>query len=232
MREILPAVRQTALFPPPWNSWPGALPWHTLAMLIGGDGSAEQRKNALDTTQQALDQVKTKNPDLRAFGHFALALAQHMNGDRDRAIEVLRDAQARVRPLALLERQLVEMLLVKYLNEKDDRTAAERVLRDGLKKLQVALPRGDPEIAAAQSRLAAVLVERKAFGGAEPLLLAARETLRTHPQAGSASLKRRLAEAQERLVQLYEAWKRPDEAATWRTKLEEARKREASPKSR
>jgi eukaryotic-like serine/threonine-protein kinase len=72
----------------------------------------------------------------------------------------------------------------------------------------------------AQSLLGAALLGQKKYGEAEPLLLAGyrgmREREAKFPQAG----KVRLTEALERLVQLYDAWEKKDEAAKWRKELQ------------
>jgi tetratricopeptide (TPR) repeat protein len=220
MHGILPLVRRAALHPDPP---PELLIWQAPALVMGGSGKAEDLQDALKAAQRALEGLQSANPDYRAQALVALAMAHQANGDRDRAIEVLRQAQALVRPVALWERRLIETSLVKHLKEKDDRAAAEKVLRDELNKLQTALPKGDPEIAAVQGKLAALLLERQAHGEAAPLLLAADEILKAHPQAGSPSLQRRRTEALEHLVQLYDAWGQVDAAAKWRGELEALR---------
>jgi len=61
---------------------------------------------------------------------------------------------------------------------------------------------------------------QKQYAAAELLLLQGYEP----PQAKDL----RLREALERLVQLYDAWGKPDKAAEWRKKLEEAAKAAAA----
>jgi hypothetical protein len=148
---------------------------------------------------------------------FVLALADQRGGGLDRAIASLRQAQTLVQPHDMFERRVVETFLVKYLNEKGDLAGAETVLRDGVNQRQTALPKGHPEIAAARVNLAAFLMSQKRYADAEPLLLAAHEGLKAHPQAAaSAALARRRADAAERLARLYEATGKPAEAAKWR----------------
>jgi hypothetical protein len=70
-----------------------------------------------------------------------------------------------------------------------------------------------------------VLLGQKKYADAEPLLLAGYQGMKqrekTIPPQGST----RIPEALERLVQLYEATGKQDEAAKWRKELE-ARKQE------
>jgi hypothetical protein len=59
-------------------------------------------------------------------------------------------------------------------------------------------------------------------GVAAPLLLAGYEGLRQRQDRLPASAKGRLSEARDRLVQLYEAWGKPEQAQQWqaeRTRL-------------
>ena len=70
-----------------------------------------------------------------------------------------------------------------------------------------------------KSMLGEALVDQKKFAEAEPLLavgLRGHETTRRHdPAAGQTSSHKAL----ERLVKLYEAWGKHDEAMKWRKKL-------------
>src|SRR5262249_19045991 len=136
--------------------------------------------------------------------------------------DVLREALPQLRPLVkpnvgstLFMRRLMEADLVKCLTEKGDRTAVEAVLRGGLTVLQAGLPAGHPEIAVGPANLAAELSEQKRCADAEPLLLVAHESLKSHPQAAATGLMRHRADVAERLVKLYEAWGRPADAAKW-----------------
>jgi tetratricopeptide (TPR) repeat protein len=68
--------------------------------------------------------------------------------------------------------------------------------------------------AEARSRLGGCLSAQASYAEAEPLLLGAYETLR---RARGAPPRRR-AEAWERIVQMYEAWEKPEQAAAWRAR--------------
>jgi tetratricopeptide (TPR) repeat protein/tRNA A-37 threonylcarbamoyl transferase component Bud32 len=94
---------------------------------------------------------------------------------------------------------------------------AEHELREALKILDVRAPeiwvRYD-----ARSTLGGVLSDQGKFAEAELLLLPSYEELARDP----LTWPDRECDALQRIVRLYEAWGKPDEAATWRTKLEGA----------
>ena len=50
-----------------------------------------------------------------------------------------------------------------------------------------------------------------------------RETKTPGATAPGSPFRQRLTEALERLVQLYDAWEKPDQAAEWRKRLEAAK---------
>jgi hypothetical protein len=85
---------------------------------------------------------------------------------------------------------------------------AERAIRENK------LPHDDWRIASAQSLLGCSLANQKKFDEAEPLLI--------HGYEGIVESKKappeRLAEANDRLIKLYEAWDKPEQAAQWRAK--------------
>jgi tetratricopeptide (TPR) repeat protein len=72
----------------------------------------------------------------------------------------------------------------------------------------------------AQSLLGGTLVGQKKYTEAAPLLVAGYEGMKQREAQIQAQGKIRLIEALERLVQLYDAWDRPDAAAQWRKALE------------
>jgi hypothetical protein len=74
-----------------------------------------------------------------------------------------------------------------------------------------------------QSLLGGVLLGQKKYAEAEPLLLAGYEGMEARQSTIPPQANPRLTEALERLVQLYEALDKPDEAAKWRAELEAAK---------
>jgi eukaryotic-like serine/threonine-protein kinase len=75
---------------------------------------------------------------------------------------------------------------------------------------------------AAQSMLGEALNGQKKRAEAEPLLVQGYEGLRQRAAKIPKERRPRLAEAMERLVQFYDAWGKPDEAARWRRELNPA----------
>jgi serine/threonine protein kinase/tetratricopeptide (TPR) repeat protein len=74
-----------------------------------------------------------------------------------------------------------------------------------------------------QSVVGACLLGRQDYVAAEPLLRQGYEGMKQHAAKIPAHSKVHLTEALERLVQLYEAWDKKDEAAKWRKKLNDAK---------
>jgi non-specific serine/threonine protein kinase/serine/threonine-protein kinase len=70
-----------------------------------------------------------------------------------------------------------------------------------------------------RSMLGEALFGQKRFAEAESLLLQGYEGIKQREAKMSANAKVRLTEALERLVQLYDAWGKPAEAARWRNEL-------------
>jgi tetratricopeptide (TPR) repeat protein len=71
-----------------------------------------------------------------------------------------------------------------------------------------------------QSWLGEALLGQKKYAEAEPLLTAGYEGLKQREATIPLESMSRLPMALERLVLLYEAWGKPDEAAKWRHELE------------
>ena len=71
-----------------------------------------------------------------------------------------------------------------------------------------------------KSMLGAALLGQKKYADAEPLLLSGYEGMKEREAMIPPPGKVRLPEALERLVQLYDDWGKPDQAAEWRAKLD------------
>jgi tetratricopeptide (TPR) repeat protein len=84
---------------------------------------------------------------------------------------------------------------------------ADPVLRDSWRKFD------------AMSILGGVLVLRTNLDGAEPLLLSGNQGLQQRAEKLPAPARKFLHQALERLVQLYEAWGKPEQAAEWKNTL-------------
>jgi eukaryotic-like serine/threonine-protein kinase len=96
------------------------------------------------------------------------------------------------------------------------------MLRDCLAIREKKLP-GQWPTATAKSLLGDALLGQKKYAEAEPLLLAGYEGLKANAQHIPPQGKNNLPDAVARLVKLYDAWGKPDEAAKWKKVLEGAR---------
>jgi eukaryotic-like serine/threonine-protein kinase len=92
---------------------------------------------------------------------------------------------------------------------KGEHEAANSHLAEGVSILEEVHPENHQELAHNQSRLGAVLVAQGRYAEAEPLLLRSHRTLEVQLGAEHA----RAHQAALRVVELYEAWGRPEDAA-------------------
>jgi hypothetical protein len=104
--------------------------------------------------------------------------------------------------------------LGKVLLQQKKYGEAETSLREGI-DLRVQLKSDTWSTFEARSLLGAALVGQKKYADAEPLLLASYEGMKQRAAQIPAAAKVRLVEAAQRLVDLYEAWDRPEQAALW-----------------
>jgi tetratricopeptide (TPR) repeat protein len=73
----------------------------------------------------------------------------------------------------------------------------------------------------AESLLGDCLVGQKKCADAEPLLLKGYEGMKAREAKMSSPNRKRVAEAGDRIVALYEAWEKPEQAGAWRRRLGE-----------
>jgi eukaryotic-like serine/threonine-protein kinase len=92
---------------------------------------------------------------------------------------------------------------------------AEPIAREALAIFRKALPAGHMYTAEAESVLGGCLALSQHYGEAEPLLLGSYPLLKA--KTGDRSPETR--KALQRIVRLYEAWGKPDQAASYRTEL-------------
>jgi hypothetical protein len=71
----------------------------------------------------------------------------------------------------------------------------------------------------AQSQLGSALLGQKRYAESESLLVDGFEGLKAREKQIPPPDRHRIVESGERVIQLYEAWGRPEKAAEWRTKL-------------
>jgi hypothetical protein len=70
-----------------------------------------------------------------------------------------------------------------------------------------------------RSQLGGSLLGQGEFAQAEPLIVSGYEGLKARAGKIPATGRPRLAEAAERVVRLYEAWGKPEQAAAWKARL-------------
>jgi hypothetical protein len=119
-------------------------------------------------------------------------------------------------------------LLGLYLLQAERPAEAEALLREGLAIRE----KKEPDVWTTfntKSLLGAALLGQKKYADAEPLLLAGYEGMKQRQDKIPANSKVRLPEAIERLVRLYEALDKKDDAAKWRKELEASKAAQKQP---
>ena len=100
-------------------------------------------------------------------------------------------------------------------------TEAEPVLRDCLAIREKSQP-DDWSTFNTRSVLGGSLLGQKKYAEAEPLIVSGYEGLKAREAKIPPPGKPRLTEAAERVLKLYEAWGKKDDAAKWRARLAQA----------
>src|SRR5262249_45863285 len=93
----------------------------------------------------------------------------------------------------------------------------EPLLRECLEIRRKVLPKGHWLTADAESVIGACLFARGCYTDAELLLLSGYEHLKAAPQVPIEQLPK----AGDRLIRLYEAWGKPENAAEWRARRDQ-----------
>jgi hypothetical protein len=97
-------------------------------------------------------------------------------------------------------------------------SGAEPLLREALTIREKATP-DDWSRYDAMNLLGGTLLGQAKYAEAEPLLIEGYQGLKARAAKIPAPSKPRFQEAAERVVRLYEAWNKPDQAAAWKAKL-------------
>jgi tetratricopeptide (TPR) repeat protein len=197
---------------------------HTLGNLGLAYQAAGQSEKALSLFKQAADGLEKLEFNHEEAGLIVENLCDCLEkqGQTDRADVWRQKWLAAVKKkdgldstayVGVLEEQGENMLRV------ERHANAERILRECLAIRQ----RKQPEAWSTfyvQSLLGEALLGQKKYAVAEPVLIPAYEGLLAREgQIPPLYARHRIAEAGERIVQLYEAWGRAEKAAEWRTKL-------------
>jgi serine/threonine protein kinase/tetratricopeptide (TPR) repeat protein len=163
----------------------------------------------------------SRSSPIRSFELEHYAIFYHVQGDYARAEELLLEAIALSKKRFANRTQATTSALawlgLTYLKQKKF-VEAEPVLRESLAASQKEPDRWS--YFRAQSLLGGSLLGQAKYTEAGPLLVAGYEGLKQREATIPAGDKAHLTEALERLVQLYEATGKPDEAAKWRKELE------------
>lgn len=106
-------------------------------------------------------------------------------------------------------------ILGRALDRQDSIAAGGKWIREALALRKRSLPTGHFLVASSESILGEHLVRERRFPEAERLLLASEQALVTS-RGEAANI---VADARNRIVMLYDAWGKPEQAAGWRAKL-------------
>jgi hypothetical protein len=111
------------------------------------------------------------------------------------------------------------VLLKAYVQaEKPDK--ATELVQERVKDAREALPADSQELAAELIVIAKWAGEAKAYADAERLFLEGYQGLKRGESQNPNTGAQRTQDALQSLIQLYDAWGKPEEAAKWRLKLE------------
>ncbi|HXP60566.1 MAG TPA: tetratricopeptide repeat protein [Dongiaceae bacterium] len=158
-----------------------------------------------------------EHPDVAVSLNSLASVVQEL-GRLPEAEALLREALAMRKKLLGAEHPAVaESLgdLAGVLERQGKLPDAETAGREALALREKILP-GDWLTFDARCRLGGVLVDRKSFAAAEPLLLSGYAGMKDHEAMIPIPNRSRLTEAIQSIVRLYEATGRPDRAAEWK----------------
>jgi eukaryotic-like serine/threonine-protein kinase len=128
----------------------------------------------------------------------------------ERAFDRLRESV----PPSHLQRLACQTTYARVLIENGKSTLAAPLLDELIREQSRVLPSSSWKTAYPQTLLGATLAARGDYEKAQPLLVEGFEVLRSSPDAPP----QRVAEALERVIRLYEEWKRPDKAQAYRAR--------------
>jgi serine/threonine-protein kinase len=193
-----------------------ALALINLGRLLSSKGSFDE---GINTTLEADRIVQKLGVSYTVFmSKYYLCWNYHDKGDYVQAVEAGTKALEMGRQLKMTNTPDF-FYLQTYLGGALVRTGrakeAEPVLRESLDWLKANTPQGIISIAASKGALGECLSAQARYGEAEPLLLESYEVLKNSKGGGDQRTKLAL----RRLVSLYESWKKPDEAARYRSNL-------------
>ena len=201
---------------------------HDLALVVaarGDNASAESLfREALNIHRKALG---TKHPDVAATQN-GLSRVLLARGRSDEAIAALNESVDIARTVMGSDHQLLAIYTINLASARlarGDAKEAETLLREGLRiralspgmvpRRRRTFPQDDWSIGATESLLGASLVALRRYSEAETVLLTARRDLEALPRPPQVDVTKTIA----RLVELYAAWGKRDQAALYRAQL-------------
>ena len=180
------------------------------------------KKNDGSEAEQLLRQALAMNRKLLGNDHPEvstnlnnLALLLRDKGDYDQAIALFREVMELDRKNLGEEHPYVATRMINLaaaLGRKGDAQSAEDLFRQAIEIQRKSFPERSWQISTTRLLLGACLQEQKRYGEAEPLMLEAFPVIKDtfglgHPRTQAAV---------KRLVSLYEAWGKPDQAAQYK----------------
>jgi tetratricopeptide (TPR) repeat protein len=188
---------------------------HLLARLLRSQG---RPADAEPMYRQALKTYRRlfgpKSPQYTLDAMLELALSLMDQGKLDEAESLAREALPALRGISpgYHAKGLVALGAIQTAAGKH--AEAEPHLREGLNIRRGILPRGHWVVADGECALGGCLTGLKRFAKAEPLLLSGLDGLQKDVRASPQAVRK----THDDLIELYEAWGKPDQAKEWRDK--------------
>jgi serine/threonine protein kinase len=193
---------------------------NNLAVVLQDEGKPAEAEPLFRQNLEARRRVLGPDHLQTLVGLDNLALVLRDQGKLAAAEELAREALARARralPANHAARADSLGLLGGIFTDTGRAAEAEPLLREALEKRRKGLPPGHQKTAEMESLLGACLAAQHKFAEAEPLLVTSYQVLAKVP--GTSVTQRH--KARQRLVQLYDAWGKPAEAANWKAKSDQ-----------
>jgi len=194
---------------------------NNLALAYEAAGQVDRSIALFEQTLASLQAKLGKDHPRTLITQHDLALAYQRRGDLSRAESMLRNVAAtRTQRLGAQNPEVALSLtaLGENLLKQRKWADAEPALRRGLAILEAKRP-DDWSRFSAQGLIGASRLGQKKYAEAQPLLLSSYDGMKARAAQIPAPSKYRLSEAGDRIVQLYEAWAKPEKAREWRQKL-------------
>jgi tetratricopeptide (TPR) repeat protein len=194
---------------------------NNLAAAYRDAGRTAEAITLLEATRKQLESKLGPDHPNTLISRGNLARAYHVAGQLDRAVALFEQALPGFRaqvgpdhPYTLT----TEQYLAEAYTAAGQHAKAEPLLRASLAIREKKQP-NDWSTFHTRSLLGGSLLGQGQLAEAEPLILAAYEGLKAREAKIPGPRKSNLAKAAERVVQLYEAWGKPEQAAAWKAKL-------------